>query len=350
MDKGKDEMIRKTELGNGLEVGAQGLGCMNLTGFYGRPFDEPVALATVKQALDLGITLLDTADEYGTVTQAGFGGNEKFVGKAIRGRRDEVVLVSKFGFVNPDEAVDDRKVRGDAAYVKASCDASLSRLGVDHIDLYFCHRLDPRVELEETIGAMADLVAAGKVRHIGLSAVSADSLRQAARVHPITALESEWSLWTRDIEYEVVPAARELGVGIMPYTPLGRGFLTGQLRSFDDLAPDDYRRQSPRFQGENFAKNLELVEHVKKLAESKGCTTPQLALAWLHAQGDFVVPIPGADRPEYVAENVGALDVQLSKNEVDAINDVFPLNAAAGARYTDMAHVSDAAPASATLS
>jgi aryl-alcohol dehydrogenase-like predicted oxidoreductase len=336
-------VIRKTSIGpSGLEVGGQGLGCMNLTGFYGRPFDEQEGIRTVQTALDLGVTLLDTADTYGQSTDTGFGGNEAFVGKAIRGRRDEVVLATKFGLVNRAEATDGQSIRGDRAYVRSACDASLGRLGVEHIDLYFCHRLDPRVPVEETIGAMAELITAGKVRYLGVSAVSAQSLAAAAAVHPITALESEWSLFTRDIEVEVVPLARKLGVAIVPYAPLGRGFLTGQVRSFDDLAPDDFRRTAPRFQPGNFERNLDLVEHIKKLADDKHSSTAQIALAWLHAQGPDVVPIPGADRPGFVADNAAALDVPLTADDLAGIEAVFPFGAAAGARYGDMRQVSDA--------
>ncbi|MFE3280837.1 aldo/keto reductase [Nocardia sp. NPDC059239] len=348
-------MSKTAKLGpSDLEVGAQGLGCQNLTGCYGRQFDEDSAIATLNRALDLGVTLLDTADSYGpsegiTNQYAHFGGNEEFVGRAISHRRDEVVLASKFGYVDTAKVSNGRHVRADREYVREACTDSLRRLGVEHIDLYICHRLDPTVEVEETVSAMAELIQEGKVRYIGLSAVSADSLRRAAAVHPITALESEWSLWTRDIEYGMVETARDLNVGIMPYAPLGRGFLTGHLRRFEDLSPGDPRRRSPRFQGENFARNLELVDVVKSLADDKGCTASQLALAWLHEQGDFVVPIPGADRPEFVEENLGALDVRLTDADLAMIDATFPLNVAAGARYADMSSVSDAAPTDATL-
>lgn len=341
--------MRQTRLGPaGMEVGQQGLGCMNLTGNYGRAFDERAALDAVSKALDLGVTLLDTADVYGDTIgddPTGFGGNEAFVGRAIRSRRSEVVLASKFGF-QPRRAVGDSREhappRADAGYVKSACDASLQRLGVDHIDLYMCHRLDANVSVEETIGAMAELVQDGKVRFLGISAVSAADLRAAVAVHPISVLESEWSLWTRDIEVEILAVARELGVGIMPYSPLGRGFLTGQVRSFDDLGPDDYRRESPRFEGANFDLNLQLVAHVTKLAKAKGCSTAQLALAWLHEKGSDVVPIPGADRADQVKDNVGALDVVLDAEDLAAIEAVFPFGAAAGARYHDLSQVGDA--------
>ena len=345
-------MIRTTTLG-GLKMGAQGLGCMNLTGFYGKPFDADAALRAVDKALELGVTLLDSSDTYGHYT-VGFGGNEAFLAKAIKGKRDKAVVATKFGFLpakdgsGPSgrniaaEGVNATTVRADPEYVKWACDGSLQRLGVDVIDLYFAHRLSPEVPVEETVGAMADLVKAGKVRAIGLCGVSAELLSRAVAVHPIAALESEWSLWTRDLEYEVLGVARRLGVGIVTYAPLGRGFLTGQLRSFDDLAADDYRRAFPRFQGENFKKNLELVDHVNQLAKEKNCTPAQLALAWLHAQGEDVVPIPGAETAEYVEENTGALDVKLSREELDAIDAIFPLGAAAGARYPNMSQVSDA--------
>lgn len=335
----------------GMEVSRQGLGCMSLTGFYGRAFDERAALDTLTQALDLGVTLLDTADIYGDGLgddSSGFGGNEAFVGRAIRGLRSSVVLATKFGY-QPRRHVGNRKEqpgpRGDAAYVASACDASLQRLGVDHIDLYICHRLDPRIAVEETIGAMADLVTAGKVRFLGVSSVSATELRTAAAVHPISVLQSEWSLWTRDIEVEELAVARELGVGIMPYSPLGRGFLTGQVRSFNDLGDRDLRRDSPRFQGNSFALNLQLVEHLTELATTKGCSTAQLALAWLQAMGADVVAIPGADRTEQVIDNVGALDVRLDAGDLAAIEALFPFGVAAGAPYRDLYQVRDAVTA-----
>jgi aryl-alcohol dehydrogenase-like predicted oxidoreductase len=348
-------MIGKANLG-GLVVGAQGLGCNNLTGFYGKAFDEQVALRTIDKALELGVTLLDTSDTYGHST-VGFGGNEVFVAKAIKGRRSRVVVATKFGFVpqaagdraktnKVEEGVTSASVRGDPEYVKTACEGSLERLGVDYIDLYFAHRVSPDVPVEETVGAMADLVKAGKVRYLGLCGVSASLLSRAASIHPIAVLESEWSLWTRDIEYEMLSVARRLGTGIMPYAPLGRGFLTGQLRSFEDLPPDDFRRSFPRFQGENFARNLKLVDHVRALAKGKNCTPAQLALAWLHAQGNDVVPIPGSDTPQYVAENVGALNVRLTADELSAIDAIFPLGAASGDRYPNMSQISDAVDAS----
>jgi aryl-alcohol dehydrogenase-like predicted oxidoreductase len=336
-------VIRSINLGpRGLKIGAQGLGCLSLTGFYGHSFDEGTAIATISRALDLGVTLLDTADSYAGDSGRMFGANEEFVGKAIRGRRLEAILATKFGFVDPSLPGDGRRaIRGDPNYVRSACHASLRRLGADHLDLYFCHRVDGMVPIEETVGAMADLVAEGKVRYIGLSAVSADTLSRAVAIHPITALESEWSLWTRDIEKDILPRARTLGVGIVPYAPLGRGFLTGHLRSPDDLAPDDYRRTSPRFQGDNFARNLELVDNVRTLAREKNCTTTQVALAWLHAQGDDVAPIPGANRPAHVSENVIGLNIELSADDLATIDSIFPTGAAAGAPYADMSGVID---------
>jgi aryl-alcohol dehydrogenase-like predicted oxidoreductase len=345
-------MQKKTLGTQGLQVGAQGLGCMNLTGFYGKPFDKKTALAAVDKALELGVTFFDSSDAYGHHT-IGFGENERFLGEALRAKRDRAVIGTKFGFLESaagrggdknlsEKGVNSTTVRADPSYVQSACEASLKRLGVDHIDVYFAHRLSPDVPVEETVGAMAGLVKAGKVRHLGLCGVSAELLKRAAAIHPVAALESEWSLWTRDIEYEVLAVARSLGTGIVTYAPLGRGFLTGELRSFDDLARDDFRRTFPRFQGENFKRNLELVDHVKKVANEKGCTGPQLALAWLNAQGNDVIPIPGAERPEYVIDNVGALDVKLTAEDLAAIDAIFPLGAAAGARYANMTQVSDA--------
>src|SRR5665213_1783301 len=316
-------------LGNsGLVVSSQGLGCMGMSEFYGAG-DETESVATIHRALDLGVTFLDTADMYGPFT------NEELVGRAINGRRDEVVLATKFGiFRTADPLV--RSIRGDAEYVRAACEASLKRLGVDHIDLYYQHRTDGGVPIEETVGAMAELVAAGKVRYLGISEASAESIRRANAVHPITALQSEWSLWSRDIEDEIVPTARELGIGIVPYSPLGRGFLTGQITTVDDLAPDDFRRDSPRFAGENFESNLQLVARVRELAAEKGCTPGQLALAWLLHQGADVVPIPGTRRLERLEENADAMDVALSAEDLRRIAEAAPVGAAAGERYADM--------------
>ncbi|MCE6999417.1 aldo/keto reductase [Saccharothrix sp. S26] len=294
--------------------------------------DEAESIATVHRALDLGVTLLDTADVYGGVTRpgtadpGGVGANEELVGRAIKGRRDEVVIATKFGLADPD-----RRPRGDAAYVKQAAEASLRRLRVDHIDLYYQHRVDPKVPIEETVGAMAELVAEGKVRHIGLSEAGAATIRRAHAVHPISALQSEWSLWTRDIEAEIAPTCRELGIGIVPFSPLGRGFLTGRLTSVADLGEDDARRTMPRFAEENFARNTAIVEALRALAAERGVTPGQLALAWVHHQGEDVVPIPGTKRVKYLEENVAAASLDLTADELRAIEAAAP--AVAGERY-----------------
>jgi aryl-alcohol dehydrogenase-like predicted oxidoreductase len=293
----------------GPTVSAQGLGCMGMSFAYGTP-DRAEAEATIARALDLGVTFFDTADMYG------FGDNEELVGKALATHRDEVVLATKFGIHLDPDAPGGRGVRGDADYVRQACDASLGRLGVDHIDLYYQHRPDTRVPIEETVGAMAGLVAAGKVRHLGLSEASADTIRRAAAVHPIAALQSEWSLFSRDIEAEVVPACREAGVGLVPYSPLGRGMLTGAVRSVDQLQGDDFRRTLPRFQGDNLDRNLALVAVVGEVADAHGATPGQVALAWLAAQGDDVVPIPGTKRRRYLEENVAAANVTLTDDDL----------------------------------
>jgi len=327
-------------LGQGLEVSAQGLGCMGMSQIYG-PADETESLATIARALELGVTFLDTADVYG------LGHNEELVGRAIAGRRDDVVLATKFGIVRRPEDNNFRAVNGRPDYVRSACDASLQRLGVNHIDLYYQHRADPNVPIEDTIGAMAELVDAGKVRHLGLSEAATDTIRRAHAVHPISALQSEWSLWSRDIEGEVLPTARELGIGIVPYSPLGRGLLTGQISSADDLSRGDFRRGTPRFEGENLTRNLEVVERVRMIATEKGVTPGQLALAWVQAQGDDVAPIPGTKRRTYLEENVAALNAQLTADDIAELEAVASTGAVSGARYADMAWVSGHTPAKA---
>ncbi len=309
---------------DGLTVSMQGLGCMGMSQSYGKADPEESRL-TIERALDLGVTFLDTADIYGG------GHNEHIVGKAIKSRRDEVVLATKFSLSRREDGT--MKINGHPDYVRTCIDASLERLGVDHIDLYYQHRVDPTVPIEDTVGAMAEQVTAGKVRHLGLSESSADSLRRAVSVHPIAALQSEWSLWTRDLEDEVVPTARELGIGLVPFSPLGRGFLTGAIKSPEDFGEDDFRKHNPRFQGENFAKNLQLVDAVRQMAADKGCTPGQLALAWVMAQGDDVVPIPGTKRRVYLEENVGACDITITDEDKKRLDEIAPVGVAAGARY-----------------
>ena len=324
--------MKKRRLGTqGLETSALGLGCMGMSEFYGTA-DEGEAIATIHRALELGVNFLDTADAYGPFK------NERLVGRAIKGRRDEVVLATKFGNVRTEQG-ERLGIRGDREYVLSACDASLERLGVDHIDLYYQHRVDRKVPIEETVGAMAELVKAGKVRHLGLSEASGATVRRAVRVHPIAAVQMEYSLWSRDVEDDTLPVCEELGIGLVAYSPLGRGFLSGRIRSADDLEEGDFRRDNPRFQGENFQKNLELVERVEELAAAKGCTAAQIALAWVLAQGEDIVPIPGTTRVRNLEANVAVLDVELTDEDLRDLEAVFPKGAAAGDRYADMSPI-----------
>jgi aryl-alcohol dehydrogenase-like predicted oxidoreductase len=313
---------------NGPSVSELGLGCMGMSEFYGGT-DEAESVGTIHRSLELGITFLDTADIYG------IGDNEELVGKAIRGKREKVFLATKFGIVRSKSDPALRGVNGKRDYVKTSCEASLKRLGVDRIDLYYQHRVDPKTPIEETVGAMAELVKEGKVRYLGLSEAGAQTIRRAHTVHPISALQTEYSLWSRDPEDGILAVTRELGIAFVAYSPLGRGFLTGRFREFEDLAENDFRRFSPRFQGENFQKNLDLVERVGELAKEKGCTPGQLALAWLLAQGDDIIPIPGTKRRRYLEENAAAADVGLSAKDLKRIDEVAPPGVAAGSRYPE---------------
>ncbi|TGB00362.1 aldo/keto reductase [Sporolactobacillus shoreae] len=320
--------MEKRKLGKtGLEVSALGLGCMGMSEFYGTT-DDKESIRTILYALELGLDFLDTADMYGN------GVNEKLIGRAIKGHRDQIILATKFGNVR-DETGAFLGINGRPEYVKKACDASLRRLGVDYIDLYYQHRVDTDTPIEETVGAMSDLVKAGKIRYIGLSEVSAETLKKANKVHPIAAVQTEYSLWSRDVEDEILPACRELGIGFVCYSPLGRGFLTGQIKKFDDLAEDDFRRYSPRFQGENFQKNLQLVDRIQAIAQEKNCKASQLALAWLLAQGKDIVPIPGTKRITYLEENLGAVDIRLTEEDLKRINEVMPNGAASGERYPE---------------
>ncbi len=321
------EIQKRTLGGGGLVVPALGLGCMGMSDFYAER-DETEALATIQRALELGICLLDTADMYGPFT------NEELVGKAIRNRRQQVVLATKFGFRRGEDG-SFLGVSGRPEYVRSACEGSLKRLGVSEIDLYYQHRVDPDVPIEDTVGAMADLVRDGKVRFLGLSEAAPETIRRAHAVHPISALQTEYSLWTRDPEDEILPTVRELGIGFVAYSPLGRGFLTGRFRKLEDLPEDDYRRKSPRFQGENFQRNLDLVAHVEALARARQCTPAQLALAWLLAQGEDIVPIPGTKHRKYLEQNAGALQVTLTPEDLAGVDDIAPPGAAAGARYPE---------------
>ncbi len=319
----------KRKLGTqGLVVSAMGLGCMGMSEFYGAT-NEQEGIAAIHRALDLGIDFLDTADMYGPFT------NEMLVGKAIRGRRDQVVLATKFGNERKPEDPSYRAINGRPEYVRQACDASLQRLGVDHIDLYYQHRVDPKTPIEDTLGAMARLVEAGKVRFLGLSEAAPETIRRAHQVHPISALQTEYSLWSRAPEDEILPTVRELGIGFVAYSPLGRGFLTGQIKRFEDLPEDDFRRTIPRFQGENFQKNLDLVQALEQIAREKGVTPAQLALAWVLAQGQDIVPIPGTKHVKYVEQNAAATEIRLTQADLARINEVMPKGAVSGERYSE---------------
>jgi aryl-alcohol dehydrogenase-like predicted oxidoreductase len=321
--------VKSRRLGkNGLEVSALGLGCMGMSEFYGT-LDDAESVATIHRALDLGVTLFDTSDAYGPHK------NEELVGKALKGRRRQAVIATKFGIVRDPNDPTKRGVNGRPKYVRSCCEASLRRLGVDEIDLYYQHRVDPETPIEETVGAMSELVGEGKVRFLGLSEAGPETIRRAQAIHPIAALQTEYSLWSREPEEEILPLCRELGIGFVAYSPLGRGFLSGQIKRFEDLEPGDYRRNSPRFQGENFDKNLALVERIGKLAAARRCTPSQLALAWVLAQGDDIAPIPGTKRRKYLEENIAAIEITLTESDLEEIDSVAPHDAASGPRYPE---------------